>query len=178
MKKNALWITRTAVLLALLIVTQAGTAFLGNTLITGSLVNLILIVTVMCAGLASGVTVAALSPFFAKLIGIGPLWSLIPLIALGNVALVLLWHFIGKQNFAKSPIPHAVACITGAVAKFSLLYILVVKVAIPLWMALPPEKAAAISKLFSFPQLFTALIGGAIAMIVVPLVNKAIASRN
>ena len=97
-KNTIRWITRTAVFIALLIVLQMATAPLGNILITGSIVNLLLIISVMTCGLASGLSVAVISPVMAKLLGIGPLWSLIPFIAAGNIVLVLLWHFIGNGD--------------------------------------------------------------------------------
>jgi hypothetical protein len=94
MNGKVLWITRTAVFIALLIVMQAATSSLGQ-YVTGSIVNLILIVSVMTCGYLSGIAVAIVSPIFAKLLGIGPLWSLIPFIALGNIAIVLIWRFVG-----------------------------------------------------------------------------------
>ncbi len=100
------WITRTAILIALLIVMQLVTTPLGTTLVTGSLVNMMLIISVMTGGLASGLTVAAISPVMAKLVGIGPLWELIPFIILGNVTLVLLWHIIGNRNMRKQYVPY------------------------------------------------------------------------
>lgn len=75
MNKKTLWITRTAALTALLVVLQASTAALGSTLVTGTVVNLLLIISVMTCGAASGLSVAVLSPVLAKLIGIGPLWA-------------------------------------------------------------------------------------------------------
>lgn len=78
MNKRTLWITRTAVLTAMLVVLQATTQATGNTVITGSVVNMLLIISVMACGILSGITVAVISPVMAKLIGIGPLWSLIP----------------------------------------------------------------------------------------------------
>ena len=85
-KQSVLWITCTAVFIALLIVMQAATAPLGNSIVTGSIVNLLLVTSVMTCGLSSGLTVAAVSPVMAKFLGIGPLWSLIPFIAAGDVA--------------------------------------------------------------------------------------------
>ena len=93
---KAPWVTRTAAITALLVVLQAVTAPLGNTLLTGSLVNMLLIVSVMTCGLLTGISVAVVSPAVAKLIGIGPLWSLIPFIIAGNAVLVLCWHLIGN----------------------------------------------------------------------------------
>lgn len=98
-QKNRIFrITRTAVLIALLVVLQAALMPLNNSLITGSIVNLLLIISVMTCGLSSGLCVAAVSPVIARLFGIGPLWSLIPFIAAGNAALVVLWHFIGNRS--------------------------------------------------------------------------------
>ena len=68
-KSNALWITQTAIMIALIVVIQATTSGLGQ-FVTGSLVNLILILTVALAGFTSGLTVACLSPIFAFIFGI------------------------------------------------------------------------------------------------------------
>ncbi len=46
-REKTLWITRTAVFLALLVVMQAVTAPLGNTIVTGTLVNALLAVSVI-----------------------------------------------------------------------------------------------------------------------------------
>ena len=172
--QKVLWITQTAMVIALLIVLQAATAPLGNTMITGSLVNLMLVIGVMVGGLTSGLTVAVLSPVFAKIFGIGPLWSLIPFIALGNVVLVLCWYFIGTQQFAAHVIVRGMAAVTAAVAKFIVLFVGIVQIAVPVLLQLPEKQAAMISATFSFPQLITALIGGGLAIIVLPLLGKAL----
>lgn len=173
-KKKILWITQTAVFIALLIVLQAVTASLGNTMITGTVVNLLLIVSVMTCGLASGISVAAVSPVIAKLIGIGPFWILIPFIAAGNIVLVLIWHFIGKKDTTRRYGPYFAAMTTAAVVKFLVIYIGVVKIAVPLLLKLPEPQASVVSGAFSVPQLFTALAGGIIASIVLPNIKKAL----
>ena len=66
-KNRILRITRTAVLIALLVVLQAALMPLNNSLITGSIVNLLLIISVMTCGLSSGLCVAAVSPVIARL---------------------------------------------------------------------------------------------------------------
>jgi len=177
-KQRLLWITRTAILMALLIVWQAASAPLGNTLITGSIVNLLLIVSVMICGLASGLSVAALSPIMAKLLGIGPLWSLIPFIIAGNVTLVLLWHFIGNRDMGgKRNAAYITALIVAAVSKFLVLYIGIVRIAVPLLLNLPEQQAAAISGIFSVSQLITASVGGALAFVLIPRLKRAIAGE-
>lgn len=172
-KKRTLWITRTAVLVALLVVLQAVTASLGNVLITGSIVNLLLIVSVMTCGLASGLSVAVISPIIAKLIGIGPLWVLIPFIAAGNVILVLLWHFVGNLHIKHRYAANIAALIAAAAGKFSVLYLGIVKIAVPLLLNLPEQQAKVISNMFSLTQLVTALTGGFIAFMILPSLKKA-----
>mgnify|MGYP003623312256 FL=1 len=174
-KQNILWITRTAIFIALLVVLQAATAPLGSSIITGSIVNLLLVVSVMSYGLASGLAVATISPVIAKLFGIGPLWTLIPFIALGNIVLVVLWYVIEKRRTAHKLTAYAVALVCAAIAKFLVLYFGIVQVAIPLFLQLPAQQAAVISGMFSFPQLLTALIGGALAVVIFPRLRPAIA---
>lgn len=172
---KTLWITRTAVFIALLIVLQVVTAALGNPIITGSIVNLLLITSVMTCGLSSGLAVSVVSPVAARFLGIGPLWSLIPFIAAGNVVLVLLWHFIGNRSIAgKRYIAYIVALIAAAAAKFLVLYVGIVQIAVPVFLGLPDGQAAVISNMFSIPQLITALVGGAFAIVLFPRLKKAV----
>ena len=172
------WITRTAVLTALLVVLQAATAPLGNTLITGSIVNLILIISVMLSGYSSGLAIALISPALAKLFGIGPLWTLIPFVAAGNLVLVSVWHFVGNRPAANRYIVRIVTLVTAAIAKFATLYLGIVKIAVPVLLSLPDQQAKIISNMFSIPQLITATIGGTIATLVLPTLSKAIAKER
>ena len=179
MNKKVLWITQTAIVIALLVVLQAVTAPLGNTIITGSLVNLMLIIGVMIGGLASGLTIALISPSFAMLFGIGPPFGLlIPFITLGNIVLVFCWHFLGKKHFAAPIVVSVSAAVVAAVAKFATLYLGVVKVAVPLFLKLPAPQATKISAMFSLPQLLTALIGGGLAILILPVLKKALVKEG
>ena len=171
------WLTRTAILIALLIIIQAATAPLGNTLVTGSIVNMVLIVAVMTSGFLTGLSVAAVSPVMAKLFNIGPLWGIIPFIAAGNIALIALWHIVANRQFAKQPAPRVAALAAAAVAKFAVLYVGIVKIAVPLFLRMPEPQATIISNMFSLPQLFTASVGGVLAMAVYPSLRKAIGSK-
>lgn len=148
---------------------------MGNIIVTGSIVNLLLIVSVMTCGLASGLTVAAVSPVMAKFLSIGPLWALIPFIMAGNIVLVLLWHFIGNRGIGgKKSSAYIAALISAAAAKFLVLYIGIVQIAVPIFLGLPGPQAAVISNMFSIPQLITALIGGALAVFLFPRLKKAV----
>lgn len=176
MKSKALWVTRTAVMLALLIVLQWLTKPLGQ-IVTGSCVNAVLAVTVLLAGLSSGVTVALLSPVFAYLLGIAPQILTVPAIMIGNTAFVVLLHLAGCRTFWKS----VAGLLAAAVCKFALLYILVTYVicgvlAQPLLAQglLKEPMLKMLPATFSFPQLVTALIGGGVALLVVPVLKKAL----
>ena len=87
MNKKTLWITETAVMIALLVALQWATKPLGQ-FVTGSCVNLVLGVSTLVGGVWCGAVVAAASPFCAFLVGVGPAKLLIvPFIAVGNVVL-------------------------------------------------------------------------------------------
>lgn len=172
-KEKTLWITRTAVFIALLVVLQAATAALGSTIITGTVVNMLLIVSVMTCGMMSGLCVAVISPIMAKLIGIGPLWSLIPFIVAGNITLILIWHFIGNRHWGHKHTAQIIALVVAATAKFLILYVGVAQIAVPLLLGLPEPQAAVISNMFSLPQLLTALLGGGVALLVLSPLKKA-----
>ena len=170
-KGKILWLTRTSFFIALLIVSQAATAPLGNTLITGSIVNMILIVSAIACGLASGLSVAVCSQIFATLLGIGPqMPPLIPFIIAGNATIVLIWHFVCKAKFGNEHVVRIVALAVGAAGKFLVLYFGITKIAAPLILNLPP--AAPVYAMFSFPQLITASIGGALAAAIIPVLKK------
>jgi hypothetical protein len=173
-KKRTIWITRTALFIALLIVLQAASASLGNVFITGTIVNMLLIISVMTCGLASGLSVAVISPVIAKLIGIGPLWVLIPFIAAGNMVLVTLWHIVGNLEIKRRYTAYISALISASAAKFCILYVGIVKIAVPLFLNLPKQQAIMISNMFSFSQLVTALAGGILAIMMLPPLKKAI----
>ena len=174
MNKKTLWITRTAALTALLVVLQASTAALGSTLVTGTVVNLLLIISVMTCGAASGLAVAVLSPVLAKLIGIGPLWGLIPFIAAGNLALAAVWLAVGSRRWGPRYAPQITALALAAAAKSLVLYLGVVKLALPLFSGLTAAQAAAIAHMFSAPQLVTAVLGGLLALPLLAPLKKAL----
>lgn len=177
-RERILWITRTAVLIGLLVVLQwatAGTSAFAGQYITGSCVNAVLAVAALTAGLWSGVVVAILSPFCAFLLGIGPqLIQIVPAIALGNLTYVLILFFV--IGVKPSPVwKQAVGLICGAVAKFLMLYLVVVKVLIAVMgPALNEKQVQTFTVMFSWPQMVTALIGGFVALLITPVIRKAI----
>ena len=169
MKNKTLWLVRTALMIGILVTLQ-GLTKAGGQFVTGSCVNAVLAVSVLLCGLASGLTVALISPFMAFLLGIGPqLIYIVPAIAVGNCVFVLLLHLLYKEKI----IWRAIALIAGAAAKFVALYLLV-SVLLCNVLPLKPQQITTFQAMFSWPQLVTAIIGGAVAMVIVPTVRKAI----
>ena len=175
MKEKTLWLTRTALMITLLVALQYLTRGLGQ-FVTGSCVNLILTVSVLTCGIFSGLMVALISPFFAFLLGIGPaLIQLVPAISLGNIALVLVIWLLDKK--LRGPVLGIIKAIPGALLKFIVLYAVIVKLLLPV-LGLAEKQVAALSASFSWSQLVTALIGGIIGCIISPLIVKQVNSKK
>ena len=164
-------LTRTAVLIALLVAVQYVTKAAGQ-LMTGSCVNLILAVSAALCSLPWALAVALISPVFAFLLGIGtPLIQIVPAIAVGNAVYVVLLHWLGRRFTFRGGKTAAVAA--AAVVKFLTLWGAVVGLLLPM-MALPEPKTAALTASFTWPQLITALIGGTVSLLVIPTLKQAV----
>ena len=179
MNKKIRWITETAVMIALLVALQAITKPLGQ-LVTGSCVNAILALSALLGGLSCGITVALISPVMAFLLGIAPQILTVPAIMAGNTVFVVLLSLIAGKD-AKQIVRQVVAWRVAAAAKFAVLYVLVAKVICGVASAsllasgaLKAPMLKALPATFSWPQLFTALIGGAVALLIVPVLRKAL----
>ena len=179
MNKKIRWITETAVMLALLVAFQAITKPMGQ-LVTGSFVNAVLAITVLVSGLYSGLTVALISPVLAFLLGIAPQILTVPAIMAGNAVYVALLYLIAGKD-SKKILLQILAWASAAVTKFAVLYSIVAwlicgVLADKLLAAgmLKQPMLKALPATFGLPQLFTALIGGAVALLIVPVLRKAL----
>ncbi len=179
MNKKIRWITETAVLLALLVCLQAVTKGMSQ-LVTGSCVNAVLAVAALLVGASSGVTLALISPVLAYLLGIAPQQPVtVPAIMAGNAVYVVLLSLIsGKHHALGSQIA---GWLLAAIAKFATLYLLVVKIICGIASApllesgvLKPPMLEKLPVMFALPQLLTALIGGALALAITPVLRKAL----
>ena len=179
MRKKIHWITETAVMLALLVCLQALTKPMGQ-LVTGSCVNTVLAVSALAGGVSCGLVVALCSPVLAYLLGIAPQILTVPAIMVGNSVFVVLLALLADKT-GKNLVKQAVAWVAAAVAKFASLYAIVV------WLicgvlsesllaagTMKPPMLQALPVTFSWPQLITALIGGAIALTITPVLRKAL----
>ena len=179
MNKKIRFITETAVMLALLVSLQSLTKPMGQ-LVTGSCVNAVLAVSALVGGLGSGITVALISPVLAYLLGIAPQILTVPAIMAGNTVYVVLLSLLADKS-GKNLVKQVIAWLVSAAAKFAALYLIVVKVICgvmaPSLLAagtLKEPMLKALPATFSWPQLFTALIGGAVALVIVPTLRKAL----
>lgn len=184
MKTKIHFITQTAIMLALLIVLQALTQTFGlpkpfDQLLTGSCVNAVLAISVLVGGLFCGITVAVASPVAAYLLGIAPNILTVPAIMVANTLFVIVLFFV--YGNAASMRRTVFAWLLAAIVKFAALYLIVVKIictlAAPALIRsgnLSEKMIGVLSVNFGVMQLLTALIGGAVALAVVPIVRKAL----
>lgn len=171
-----LWIVRTGVLLGLLVALQAITKPAGQ-LLTGSCVNAVLAIATLFGGFSCGIVVAVISPALAFLLGIAPQAITVPAIMLGNSLYAAVLAVLYRDTLPGK----LLAWIAAAAGKAAVLYAVVKGLLCGL---LAPQLLAAgllkepmlkaLPKTFSWMQLITALIGGAMALLIVPVLKKAL----
>lgn len=156
-------LTTTAVLLAMCIVFQSLKSL--SVYLTGSAVNCILVIAVLTCGLASASVLAVMTPLVAYFLGATPIMNAIPLmipvIMIGNELLVLVIGLLHRKKME-------IGMFLGCFAKAGFLWLSV-------WYAILPTfggklKAPMIDTVkitFSVTQLVTALIGCALAWIMI-----------
>ena len=149
------WVSRTAVLFALTLVIQ----LLGlPQFITGPLVNSFLLLATMMVGVSSGMVIGLFTPWVAFSRGIlpAPLGPMIPFIMLGNVTLVIVFFLITTRRENNIGFL-GLGIVIGSIAKY-----LVLSQSVAFLVSVPPP----VAKMMQFPQLMTALGGGAIAIVI------------
>ncbi len=177
MNKKLLWITRTATYLALLVIVQFSTKGFSP-FVTGSLVNFLLIITGLTVGLTSGLSLAIISPILAFILGIQvfPTPLMIPVIFTSNMILVFItWYstkYSHRNEVKQKKLIQISGSVLGALLKFVFLWVFTSLVLGPIFN-LPPV----IIFFFSWPQLVTALIGGALALAIYPVLTKILKSE-
>jgi len=161
-------LTRTAVLLAVVVVVQmVGRSLPNSNFIVGPLVNMCLLIATMTAGVGGGIAIAILSPFTSLLNNNAPIAAALlpfaPVIAAANVIFILTFYFLYNKN-------KYVGVICASLLKFGFLYLLI---RVFLNMFDFPKFTEKLIALFSWPQLLTALIGGLVALPIIKAVVKA-----
>ena len=121
---------------------------------TGTLINAILFLTLVFAGLPSAAIVGLMTPLLAFAVGIlpAPLAPIIPVVMLANICLVLVVRAFKNKN-------QYIAAVVASIIKFLVFFILLRYVFSLFGIVLPP----AVFAVFGLPQLYTALSGTLIA---------------
>lgn len=172
--RKSLLIARIGIMLALTLVLQYVTGLAGIQLLTGSAVNMMLIITAMVAGLVGGVCVGLITPYVGFLLGLSSNVILTPFIGVSNAIYIALFAIIlkafkGEYGDVKSIWQQGVGLVIGAFVKFLFLYYITYNILLPLVMATVP---AALAVTFGITQFFTAMIGGVCAIAVGYLLKK------
>ncbi|MEN3184245.1 MAG: ECF transporter S component [Atribacterota bacterium] len=152
MQKGIRFVTSTGILFALVLVVQV----LGlPQMVTGPLVNAMLLLATVFVGMASGVLIGLFTPWVALLRGIlpAPLGPMVPFIMLGNAALVVVFGLFRRKE---GLLPEVTGMVLGAFVKY-----LVLSQAVRFLVTLPPR----VAQMMQIPQLITALLGGAVALL-------------
>src|SRR5690554_7160944 len=126
MNKTNNFLTRTAVLLALTVLFQSLRSIIPmpanvSQYVVGSLVNLSLIVAAVIVGVKGGLIISIAAPFIAFFQGFQQNLVMVPMIALGNIAIVVVVALLYNKN-------KILALASGAILKFVVLYLAVVKI--------------------------------------------------
>lgn len=157
------WLTRTAILLALTLAFQ----MLGfPQMFTGPMVNAMLLLSNAYVGGIGAVIIGMLTPWIAFVRGIlaPPLAPMIPFIMLGN-AIFVIAYLISREKLGKSHISSGAGLILGAFLKF-----LILSSAVEFIVSVPPH----VAKAMQIPQLYTAILGGIVAIIVERILDVAL----
>ncbi len=163
-------ITRTGILLALTIVFQMLgrylVPYLGqyNNFVVGPLVNASLLIAAATVGIWGASAIAVLAPIGAMLTGASMPVPFVPIVAVGNLIIVISFYMLRKHKVAGIAV--------GAVLKTGFLTAAVMTfVGI---MNMPDKKESALMFSFTWPQLVTAIVGGIIALTVIKALEKSI----
>ncbi len=164
MNKRLQFVVRTALLMALTFAIQY---FKLPTLITGSAVNAMLILSTLTVGWLGGVAVGALTPWMAFMVGIVKFAPMVPFIMAANITLVLVFALLQRLN-------KVLAAGAAAAAKYGAFVFALYYLGQVAKVKLPP----AIRVSFGLSQLTTALIGGAVALVLYHYVAPAIGLKG
>jgi hypothetical protein len=141
-----------------------------NQFLVGPIINCILILTAFICGKWWGVGVGVLTPVLAWLVGqlLPPMAPFIPFIMVGNFLFVFVFSFFKEGQIIK----RGIGIVCGAVVKYIFLTIAATKLIFLFKLNFPAKVAKALAVNMSIPQLITALVGGAFAIVIIELLSK------
>lgn len=168
-------LVKSALLLAIAVVMQLIGRFVPsiiNQFLVGPVVNAILIIAAFICGTGWGVAVGVLTPVLALLVGqLNPLLgAFIPFIMVGNALLVVFCGLFKKISKEKFQLKFAaIGILIGAFAKFIFMYLSATKLIHIFGLNFAPKIVKQLPLAMGTIQLITALIGGALALIILSI---------
>lgn len=137
---------------------------LKQQLITGSVVNAVLFLSTAYLGLSAGILISFIPSLFAFFIGLLPLVLLpmIPFIIAGNGLLVFCFWILKKKNFWLGAVSASVLKFLFLFSVSSYLFGFLIKKSLP----------SPIITMMAWPQLITALLGSALAFIILKIIKR------
>jgi hypothetical protein len=132
--------------------------------ITGTIVNAVLFVSAVSLGIRGAVLIALVPSIFSLSVGLLPalLAPMVPFIMIGNIILILVFDFLRKRNYW-------LGIVSGSFLKF--IFLASVS-SVVINLLLKKEIAPQVATMMSWPQLLTALAGGAVAYLVLRGLNR------
>lgn len=132
--------------------------------ITGPIVNAALFVSVFLLGTQNAILVGLIPSLIALSVGLLPavLAPMIPFIMVANTILIVTFGYLYKKNFW-------LGVVLASLLKFIFLF---ATSSIVIDLLLKKEVATAVSTMMSWPQLITALAGGAVAFLFLKSIKK------
>lgn len=133
-------------------------------LVTGPLVNALLFIAVVVLGWRKAVYIAFFPSVVAFAVGLLPLvmGPMIPFIIISNIILIMIFHALWRKNYW-------LGVGVASVAKFIFLF---GSAQIMFNLILKKDLAGPMASVFSWPQLYTALLGGVVAYIFLKFVKR------
>lgn len=160
-------LVQTSLMLALSLVFQIGFANFAQPVV-GPLVNMVLFITAALVSPWSAIAVGIITPLMAFIVGIMPMFPLVPVIMIGNGVLVAAFSYCYHQP--KLKFGEYIGVVVAALFKF-LFLATAIRHIVPLFVPkVPPTLVTALS----FNQFVTAIIGGVIALIVIKSIKAVV----
>lgn len=133
--------------------------------VTGPIVNAILILALVFCGIRSALLLAMIPSVVALSSGLLPavLAPVVPFIMISNVILVLVVDYFHRKN------NYLIGLVSGAFLKFIFLFASVSLISSLLYKT---ELATIVAQMMSWPQFYTAIIGGLLAWVFIKKFNK------
>lgn len=150
--------------LSIFVALAVAAPYVGNQLITGSIVNALLFISASILGLESAFLLCLIPSLISIYTGLLPLAlaPMIPFIMTGNALLVLTFSKLGKKNYW-------LGAVSASVIKYAFIWSVGMVLASSV---LKGSIAKNILLMISWPQLATALAGSAIAFLFLKLIKK------